>query len=83
MISKKAKKYPYQSEKEEEAIPEEDLPEDPFVSVATVVDEIDDVDADDDEISDGVEDEEESDEEREMRTHGFHLVTGEEDDDSM
>jgi hypothetical protein len=81
MIAKKAKKYPYSNDKEEDVVPEEELPEDPFIAAADV-DEVDDVDADDDEIDDGIS-EEEDEEEKELIAHGFHLVTGEEDDNAM
>jgi len=80
-MPKKAKNYPYPNNKEEDPLPEEELPEDPFIA-ATTVDEVDDVDADDDEIDDGIS-EEEDEEEKELIAHGFHLVTGEEDDNAM
>ncbi len=75
MIAKKNYSF---SSKEDDVVPEEEIQGDPFVAAVAEVDEVD-VDEDDG-IDDGVGVEGEEDEESQLGAHGFHVVTGEEDD---
>lgn len=75
MIAKKNYSF---SSKDEDVIPEEEIKEDPFTAAASEAEEVD-VDEDDG-IDDGAGVEGEEDEESQLGAHGFHVVTGEEDD---
>lgn len=78
MIAKKKYVSPL---KDEDAIPKDEIDElqaDPFTVAVASVDEVD-VDEEDG-IDDGAGAEGEEDEESQLGAHGFHVVTGEEDD---
>ncbi len=80
----KAKKnYSFSGNRDEDAIPEEELKGDPFLSMSPAS-EVDEENVDDDDgITDGLltEDAEDEESEESLGANGFTIVTGEKDDE--